>query len=171
MGDVFVIVAGGLGEPQTAAIIAALRPLEPMGVRIWTPPMGNDQYKGDFVAAAMVRPAKKLAIIGHSFAGQTAIEADIELAKQGVTTDYLGLMEPTAFKPIWADLELPQNGAAPAFYDWLRASNSFPVHSAYVDGAIAQRIDGTNHNSLCRHPAVIKLIYERVRTLAVLSGD
>jgi len=164
--EVFAAVLGGLGSPQTGDITAALLQLD--GVRVWTPSLYLDQFRADVNLAIRLFPAKKVAIIGHSFGAQRVLDACNGVFFYGIRVDYLALIDPVAFEPFWLrTLNYPTENAAPKICDIFRAANSFPVFPAAISGGPDPVVvANATHNSLCHNPSVIASIVDRVVKLA-----
>lgn len=169
MGDVFAIIVGGLGMDQTHDIRTALEALDPMGVGVWSPP-GLDDWEADIVQAALIRPAKDLVLIGHSFGGHTCVDACQPLAEKGVRVSYLALLDPVSHKAGVSELQFPTGDAAPLAYDyWTCDRGTFGVTPANVVGAVSETVQNSSHNSLPHIPRIIDAIVTKVLKLAEIE--
>ncbi|MCL2645447.1 MAG: alpha/beta hydrolase [Phycisphaerales bacterium] len=162
---VFAAVLGGLGSPQTGGIANALMQLD--GVRVWTPSLRLDQFRADIDLAVRLFPAREVVLIGHSFGGQRVLDSCTNLASFNIRVDYLVLLDPVAYEPLWSrTLAYPHGNAAPKICDIFRAANSFPVLPAAVSGGPDPVVvANATHNSLCHNPSVIASIVNRVAKL------
>jgi len=160
-----VAVLGGLGGPQTGDIAVALSRLD--GVKVWMPSLRLDQFRADVELAVRLFPAKKVAIVGHSFGAQKALETCNGISFYGIRVDYLALLDPVAYDPFWSrTLNYPAGNAAPVLCDIIHAANWYPVVTAtVVGGPVPSIVSNTSHNSLCHNPSVIASIVNRVAKL------
>ncbi|MCL2645599.1 MAG: alpha/beta fold hydrolase [Phycisphaerales bacterium] len=162
---VFAVVLGGLGSPQTSDIAKALSRMD--GVYVWTPSRVFDQFRADVELTVRLFPANTVVLVGHSFGAQRVLESCITVAHWNICVDYLVLIDPVAYEPLWSQtLAYPRGNAAPKICDIFRAANSFPVFPATINGGPDPIVvANTNHNSLCHSKTVITAIVDRVATL------